>query len=85
MFGALLFCWNYCTTKQKKKRTTQKDRMCPMFMSISCKFLSPHDIQLSSFDWNLIHSDSEKLLDFIIEELWVTYLQKEFHTLYPEI
>jgi len=24
MFGAPLFCWNYCTAKQKKKRTTQK-------------------------------------------------------------
>ena len=32
-----------------------------MFMSISRKFLSLHDIQLSIFSWNLIHWDSEKL------------------------
>ena len=33
-------------------------------MSISRKFLFLHDIQLSSFTWNLIHRDSEKLFCF---------------------
>lgn len=32
-----------------------------MFMSISRKFLFLHDIQLSIFDWDLNHWDSEKL------------------------
>ena len=40
-----------------------------MFMSIFLKFLFLHDIQLSIFGWNLIHWDSEKLLQSIVHEL----------------